>query len=97
MTDILLGSDGDLLISEVDGDFVIGLSDAQHAEAVLRTSPGDWFFSQDTGAGLERFIKDEDADLRILSAAQYGLERDGALVKDIQVDQGDLTTEVEYK
>ncbi|CAN5437071.1 hypothetical protein BH09BAC1_BH09BAC1_05020 [soil metagenome] len=52
--DILLDSDGDLLIRE--GDFVVGPSDDQHVLDILMSAPGDWRQSPLVGVNIITFL-----------------------------------------
>lgn len=53
VVDILLDSDGDLLI--VDGDFYIAASDQQHASLLLNTSVGSWTQFPLVGVGIQYY------------------------------------------
>ncbi len=50
VVDFLLDTDDDLLI--VDGDFVIGPSDPQHADLLINTSIGSWNQFPLVGVGI---------------------------------------------
>jgi hypothetical protein len=48
--DILLNTDGSFKVQ--NGDFVIGESDEQHIELILKTNPNEWKQTPITGAAL---------------------------------------------
>jgi len=89
-TDILLDDDLDLRIE--NGDFVIGPSDEQHIELLLRSAPGHWKKNPLIGANLAQDINgffDGEARKRIrltLQADGYTTERLKFTDNTIQLD-----------
>lgn len=96
-TDLLLDTDDDLLVER--GDFVVGESDAQHLDLLLRTTQGDWRADPLVGVGLLRYLKApygpaQAAPLTREVAIQ--LERDGYQVLELDLrDLADSTINAE--
>ena len=95
MKDILLGDNGDLLIS--NGDLVIGDSTLQNQMAIIKSVWGDFKQSPSTGAGVERWLK-QDSDIGdMLGEIKQEFEKDGMKVKSIAIDNTEkLTTDAHY-
>lgn len=73
--DILLDSDGDLLIE--NGDFKIGDSDTQHITDILRAFPGWWKEFSSVGVGMARYLNSSGKQQEIQSNIKLQLEADG--------------------
>lgn len=64
--DLMTNSTGELLI--VDGDFVLGESDIQHIDHILRASQGDYKESPLIGFGVDQY---EHATVSAVELAKY--------------------------
>ena len=53
-SDLLLNSDDEMIIK--NGDFLIGVSDEQHIDHIVRFNKGDVLDSPLTGVGIEGYI-----------------------------------------
>lgn len=73
--DILLDSDGDLLIE--NGDFKIGDSDAQHIKDILRAFPGWWKEFSSVGVGMAQYLNSSGKQQEIQRNIKLQLEADG--------------------
>lgn len=93
MTDILLDSDGDLLI--VDGDLVIGESTIQHQQLLLSTNKGEWKQSPKVGIGLQDFLNDDSVN-GIMNEINYQFTQDGMKVNSINIVNEQLNIEALY-
>ena|ERR1035437_6646575 len=81
--DILLDSNYDLQI--VNGDFVVGPSDQQHANLLLNTAIGNWKQFPTIGVFLKQYIAgniNKNALQQIISVA---LNNDGMTLKSLNV------------
>jgi hypothetical protein len=72
-TDILIGTDADLAIQ--DGDFSVGISDAQHVQHLVEIPAGAWKQSPLTGFGEAKLI-----------AGVFGNEQKRAIQLQLQAD-----------
>jgi hypothetical protein len=79
--DIGLGETGDLMIR--DGDFVMGISDAQHVGLLVRLHKGNLKHEPLVGVGEKRLINGV-VDGEIRREIQLQLESDGYRVKEIK-------------
>ncbi|RMF45488.1 MAG: hypothetical protein D6751_07320 [Deltaproteobacteria bacterium] len=90
MNDFLLDG-GDLQIA--NGDFVIGQSDLQNVELVVRLSPGNLKHEPLAGFGEERLINGNfDAAQR--RALQLALEADGYRLRTMRYNDRNLLLEI---
>jgi hypothetical protein len=74
-TDILLGSDGDLPIENVD--FTIGNSDQQHLMDAMLAAPGWWKQYPQNGIAINSYFKSRVQPLKVLAKVKKELEKDG--------------------
>jgi hypothetical protein len=89
-TDLLYGSDGDLLI--VNGDFVIGESEEQHMEDIILAAPGEFRQYPTLGVGISRYLKGPDPNLdRLKAAIIENLKLDGYTNISVALNPDDLT------
>ena len=86
-TDLLLGSDGDLMIK--NGDLVVRESDPQHAGLILVSHQGSWRQWPLVGVGLSSFLL-EDLDFSELRhRMEVQVQYDEAILDDFQVQIND--------
>ncbi|MEO0075648.1 MAG: oxidase [candidate division WOR-3 bacterium] len=91
--DLLLDENNDLKIE--NGDFVIGQSDQQHIELILRSAPGHWKQHPLIGADLTKML---NAPLSLYEKQQIkvALQADGYKVNNITFnDNGEVIVDVE--
>lgn len=93
MTDILLGTDGDLKIE--NGDLVIGYSDTQHQKLLLTSFKGQWKEKPTIGVGAAGFLKDEDVQ-GLAAEIKQEFERDGMRVNKIVVTTDNIKVDATY-
>ncbi len=87
MKDLLLNTDGDLLI--VDGDFAIGESNGDDIQLIIASTPGDWKQFPNCGANATLEINNSDAyafKLRI----EEQLKADGFTVNYVKLNNGEV-------
>jgi hypothetical protein len=89
--DILTAPNGEPLIA--NGDFVIGQSDKQHIDFLLKTNKGEWRFAPLVGCGLLDFINSVGADLEMKRIIRNQLEQDGYRVDELQIQPSGLKIE----
>lgn len=87
MKDLLLNSDGDLLVR--NGDLVIGESDNQNITDILQSAKGEYKRSPQTGLNAHNFLSGTGNEQDIKTQAKLQLELDGFRVKDINVTFAD--------
>jgi hypothetical protein len=85
MKDLLLDSEGDLLIR--DGDFVIGDSDAQNITDIIQSEKGEFKRSPQIGVGSNNFINSVIDVENIKSIVTLNLELDGFNVQNVEVSK----------
>ncbi|WP_348814061.1 hypothetical protein [Flavobacterium maritimum] len=88
MTDFLLDDNGNMLIA--NGDFVIGDSEAQDVELLIKSSKGAWKEHPLTGVGIAQLIKSKATEVRIKRDINEQLMLDGFINIDIDIDYPDL-------
>ena len=96
MIDILLDSTGDIALS--NGDFVLGRSNEQHQELLLRATKGSYKESPDVGVNIESFINDSEELLE--QAVNTEFIKDGMVVKvSAKYDEqtGQLSYDADYQ
>ncbi len=87
MKDLLLNTDGDLLV--VDGDFAIGESNGDDIQLIIASTPGDWKQYPSCGANATAEINNSDAypfKLRI----EEQLKADGFTVNSVKLNNGEV-------
>jgi len=94
MKDVLVDSDGDLLI--VDGDLVIGDSDEQNQRHLILASKGEYKRNPEIGGDLLNLL-DEDNPKKAVTEIKKQLEYDGAKVNNITYKEGKLDIDAKYK
>ncbi len=94
MTDILLDTDGDLLI--VEGDLVIGESTSQHQQLLLITHQGEWKQNPKLGVGIEDFLNNEDINA-MMNEINYQFTQDGMKVNSTNMLNGKLYIDAKYE
>lgn len=96
-TDLLLSEAYDLATD--GGDFLTGLSDAQHQDLLLLTAQGEWRQSPLTGIGLLRYLAgpmDNTRRAALQREATIQLERDGYRVATCLISaEAELTIDAE--
>ena len=95
-TDILLDTDGDLLI--VDGDMVMGESSAQHIGLMLQSNKGDWVQNPTVGIGLIDLVNDDGLPSDLITTIRRELIKDGCTISTLTFDEntGKLVVEGSY-
>lgn len=95
MKDLLLSVDKDLQFA--DGDLVIGNSESQSEELLLLSNKGDFKQYPDRCVGVERYLKDEGNSQELLAEIKKEYERDGMVVKKVELTpEGKLLTHAYY-
>lgn len=91
-TDFLLDANGDELI--VNDDLLIGFSDDQHIEDILRSYPGEWKQFPLCGVNIKRAVNGT-VDGSIRRDVRLNLESDGYKVKNIVFTETELNIDAE--
>lgn len=86
MRDLLLDENGDLAIE--NGDFVIGVSDQQHVEAVLLSNKGEYKEFPLVGFGAIRYVKSNISDIEFKRDLKIQLEYIGYKNPAIDLSNG---------
>lgn len=95
MNDILLDTDGDLVIK--NGDFEIVFSDNQHQEHILLANKGEFKEFPEIGVGIHAMLGDDDYT-DMLIEIKKNLEYDGMKIKNVRFDEnGNLDIDGYYK
>lgn len=79
--DILIDDD----ITFKNGDFVIGESDSQHIEHILRAKPGHFYQYPTLGIGVEDNIKGNISKQALRQSIKQNLESDNYRVNKIDI------------
>lgn len=91
--DILLGTDGDLLIA--DGDFVIGDASVQNQYLLLKCQKGEFKQWPKACVGLESYLLDE-AEQDMLREIRSQFENDGMKVNQLNYTDGKIIVDAPY-
>lgn len=81
--DILLDSDGDLIIS--NDDFKYGESDAQHIQDTIRAHVGWWKESFTDGVGISDYLNSSGNQQELTRKIKIQLQSDGYTVNNPKV------------
>lgn len=87
MKDLLLNSEGDLLIR--NSDLVIGDSDGQNINDILQSVKGDYKRNPQIGLNAISFSNGTTSNADIKAQTKLQLELDGFRVKDIAIEKID--------
>lgn len=80
-----------------NGDFVIGESDNQHTEHILKASKGEYKGVPEIGVGIEQMLNTEEPT-EFLIEAKKNLQYDGQTVDDIRLTENEkLIVESKYR
>lgn len=82
MTDLLLDTDFDLLIT--NGDLAVGFSDLQHQQLLLLLSPGELRESPTVGVGIRADLLDDVRAGALNAEIKRAFERDGMTLRTIR-------------
>ena len=94
MTDILLDSEGGLLIQ--NGDFVIGESSLQHQDHIIIAQKGEYKEHPEIGVGILTHLYNENP-VEALSEIRRNLEYDGAKVNIVKIaENGNYLIDADY-
>lgn len=91
--DILLDEEGDLLI--VNGDFVIGDSEAQHVDDLLYSFKGEWKEHPLVGAEVQRRLKQRESLTKLKKQIRTTLEDDGYSNVSVSIENNDININAE--
>lgn len=86
MKDILLDTDGDLLIE--DGDFVIGNSDTQNVESIVHNFKGEFKEYPLVGFGVINYVKTNTSEMKFKRDLKIQLENDNYTNPIIDISKG---------
>lgn len=93
MDDLLLDSEGDLLIE--NNDFKIGNGDNQNITDIIQTVPGEYKLYPFVGCDIWRFLKGNSTDSEIKSVVKKQLELQGFTVFEVIVTRTNGNINVE--
>lgn len=94
MQDLIL-DDFDDLKTDV-GDFVSDTSDEQHQSLLLKCRKGDFKENPDICVGVATWLNDDDPD-GLLGEIKKEFEKDGMVVKQIEMTDGKLNIDARYE
>lgn len=92
--DILLNSDDELQFS-TEGDFVLGISEAQNLDHLINTVPGQVKTQPTTGVGMVRYIKKRMNVIGLYGAVKSQLKADKWVNEDLHVNEQEVTINAE--
>ena len=92
MTDILYDSDDDILFK--NGDIMLGKSDQQHIQNILRAAPGHYRQFPLIGANIREMLHG-DFNSELKKQIHLQLEMDGYAVNELNFENGDLRVDAE--
>lgn len=93
MVDILLNTDGDLLIR--NGDLVVGNSDDQNVSDILQSQKGDYKRSPQIGLNAINFLSSTQNGQDIKTQVKLQLQLDGFTVQDVKITTVDKQLQIE--
>jgi len=94
MKDFLLDDNGELRIE--NGDFVVGESDNQHQQDIIKCSKGEFREFPELGVGIEQSLGDDDF-ITTLIEVKKNLEYDGMKINNVTLNDGQITIDGQYK
>jgi hypothetical protein len=92
--DILLDTDGDLLIE--NGDFVIGASDSQHIDHIVNAQLGEYKEHLLVGFGAINYLKTNVSEMEFKRDLKVQLEIDGYQDASIDLSGGFSKLKIEF-
>lgn len=94
MRDLLLDTDGDILIES--GDLAIGNSDLQHQHDILRAHKGSYKEHPEIGVGIIDDVNNDNPN-DLLRRIRANFEYDGMTVQSLKIkDNGNLAIDASY-
>ncbi|MGN7787424.1 hypothetical protein ACTJIJ_23020 [Niabella sp. 22666] len=91
--DLLYGEDGDLIIE--NNDLVIGLSDYQHVELLLKCEAGEFKESPLVGVGINKYINGK-MDGQLYRLINLQLEADGFKTLSVEMKGEQISIDGNY-
>lgn len=90
MNDIILTSSGDGSIRQ--GDWEVGVSDAQHLACIAESNQGEWRQWPLLGIGIDLFLQDDTSETELRHRINVQAQYDGAIITEINfAETGKLT------
>lgn len=95
MIDFKQDNSGDLEIQA--GDLVLTESTIQHQRDIILAQKGWWHFAPTQGVGLNNWMHEHGSQGALMGEIRRELERDGATVSRISMNDGKLIVEATYE
>jgi hypothetical protein len=70
-----------------NGDLVVGISDPQHIDHLLRAAPGQYYQFPKIGINIKQYTLDSNNRQEIQQGVRIGLEADNFNVRDVIIEE----------